>query len=832
MVLFLTCTTKNAIILTQPKHLQCDILLSFAHGCDQILKEVREIKPKKISAIHQFTSSPVQRVLPFVLAIPLFFVICLLSASTAKIMGVILMLSLLVISFISWRKIASRITLPVIVLAAFTLMNEISTQYAIAGKFALYEFLKVINAFCIAILLMAIAPGDNKRSARWIAIVLETVSAIAAIVSIDLLSTHFISDATMWVLSHFTVDYADVIGLESGIRMTSLFSNPNVFAGCVGIGVLLSLGLAISAVDNRERAAHCVILFFNVLAFVLAFSMGATLAIGCAFLAFLFFARSECRLNLLVLMIAVFILVLVATIVISQTSFQNWNGVDVVPLCCALCGSATFALLDRYVLRLMTERRTSHRKVSLLIILGLVGAMAAYTIAALNVTGDIILSENSQLRRAAYLNGGEYTLQISADKPVTVMIESQDQMEAMMHTSTVLYTGNAADALFYVPNESLVVYFNFTVQEQTKILSVDYLGEHQKGSLSLDYKLLPSFVANRLQGLFANENAIQRFVFFSDGIEIARRNPLIGQGIGCFQSAIKGVQSFYYETKYAHNHYIQVFAETGILGLILFLSIFVVSAIHLWREFRKKEDVPSLSCLAAALFFIMIHSAVEAVFSTFPYIPFAFGVILLIGLTCGDVTQRLSVTVRSVALIGICALTAAFAVMTIRNIRAAQIYQDSRTFDSLERAAKMDSFEWADYLLTYVYDSMYEDVSEDVHRQADVYAERLSHENSNSMPIVLAQYYFETGNTKLAFAMLEKYVIYVASDERAWNNAFHLLLQYNNGNTMYREEAVKLFNMMRAWDSENIGTITLDAVSQEYITQQILGHMPVMLRKH
>ncbi len=783
------------------------------------LKEVGEISKKKTSAMQNNASIKAQRVLPFVVASPLFFVVCLLSSSTAKTMGVALMLSLVAVSFIFWRKIADRITLPLIALSAFTLMNGISTQYAIAGKFALYEFLKVISAFCIAIILLAIAPGDNKRSARWIATVLETVSAIASIVSIDLLSTHFISNAVLRILNCFTADYANVAGVESGMRMTSLFTFPNVFAGCVGIGVLLSLGLVASAVNNRERTAHCVILFVNSLAFVLAFSMGATLAIGCAFLVFLFFEHSERRMNLLALMIATLVLVLISAIVISQTSFQNWTGVDVVPLSCALGGSAALALLCRSVLCPLTERRSSHGKTSLFIILGLVSAMAAYAIAAWNVTGDISLEENGRLRRAAYLDCGTYTLQIDADKPVTVMIESQDQMETMMHTSTVLYTGNATNAVFNVPRESMVVYFDFTVQERTHIRSVNYAGEEKSGSLPLDYVLLPGFVANRLQGIFANENAIQRFVFFSDGLILARRSPLIGLGMGCFENAIKSIQSFCYETKYAHNHYIQVLAETGILGLILFLSVFVVSAIFLLRGFRKREDIPLHPCLAAALTFIVIHAAIEVVFSSFSYLPLAFGVIVLIGLSCSESAPCLSVTVRSASLVGICVLSATFAVMTIGNIRAMQIVQANHTFDSLEQAAKVDRFEWADYLLTYVYHSMIEDVSDNVRTQADVYAARLSKIKSNTAPIVLAQYYFHVGNTELAFAMLEKYVSYVASDENAWNNAFHLLLQNDSGSTMYKDEASKLSAMMHAWDSEHIGTIMLDAVSQAYIEQ-------------
>lgn len=82
-----------------------------------------------------------------------------------------------------------------------------------------------------------------------------------------------------------------------------------------------------------------------------------------------------------------------------------------------------------------------------------------------------------------------------------------------MHTSTELYRGEASGAQFAVPEDSLVVYFNFSAPETVRVESVTYQNEEASGSVPLGYRLLPGFIANRLQGLFANENAIQRVVF-------------------------------------------------------------------------------------------------------------------------------------------------------------------------------------------------------------------------------------------------------------------------------------------------------------------------------
>ena len=87
----------------------------------------------------------------------------------------------------------------------------------------------------------------------------------------------------------------------------------------------------------------------------------------------------------------------------------------------------------------------------------------------------------------------------------------------------------------------------------------------------MKYTLLPGFIANRLQGLRANQNAIQRTVFFRDGMRMFAQSPLVGSGVGSFETGVTGVQDFYYETKYIHNHYIQILLEDGILGFVPFL---------------------------------------------------------------------------------------------------------------------------------------------------------------------------------------------------------------------------------------------------------------------
>jgi O-antigen ligase len=91
--------------------------------------------------------------------------------------------------------------------------------------------------------------------------------------------------------------------------------------------------------------------------------------------------------------------------------------------------------------------------------------------------------------------------------------------------------------------------------------------------LNLSTFCCPILSSNRLQGLMANENMIQRTVFFSDGMKLFRNNPVFGNGMGSFESLVCGYQDFYYETKYFHNNYIQVLLDNGIIGFIAYAAI-------------------------------------------------------------------------------------------------------------------------------------------------------------------------------------------------------------------------------------------------------------------
>ena len=748
---------------------------------------------------------------------------CLNEEASIKSIAALLIPSTLACGVLGFRKLRERVTLPFLALFLVVLMDACTLFYAPSGKLALYEFLQVVNSFCLAILLLLFAKGEKSQSGRWIASVLEGSAALAGLVSVDLISTRWISGPVLRVLSLFNPRLTSLNGLKAGTRITSIFVNPNVFAGVIGLGVMLSLGLVLSSEERRERLFHLVCLFINALAFVLAFSMGASAAIAVAFLAYLVLEKKGRRAALFILMLKTLALTVLAAALISLTSFQPWSGIQPVPLLSLVVGAAVLCLSDILIGHRLTEKLDSSKKLPLMIG-GAVVALIVFLVAAYSVTGSAVIRPGEGLRRAAYPASGDYVLHVESNGPVSVKVESQNRQDTMMHTSTILYQGDLAGAAFTVPEDSMVVYFNFAASQETLLNSVTYEGTDESGSVPLGYRLLPGFIANRLQGLWANQNAIQRLVFFADGMKLFRRSPVVGLGLGSFENASASVQTFYYETRYTHNHYVQALVDTGIIGLVLFVGLLAVSAVAVLLEQKREASHPLTPALGAALVFMAGHAATEIVFSNHAYLPMAYGVFLLIGLCCVEVPPErfLTCKIKTGILVGVAAVLIAFDIPFLNNLEARKIFQKNPSLSGLVQAEKIDKFEWADYALTYVINTMGSDVDTAVRQQADEYAQRLSHLDSNFTPLPLCEYYLRTGRIEEGMAMAEKYVTYVSANPDTWQKIFDLLVQCEIRDDAYRSGVARIKQLMDEWNAKNMGEIQLNEGTQAFISK-ILG---------
>ena len=116
----------------------------------------------------------------------------------------------LVAAVLRFTALRERFSLPLCALTLYVLVDLFATLYATqtaSGKLALYAFLIVPAAFCLALVLTALAPGEGQTPGRWMATVLSGFAGAASLVSIDLLSTRILSAPVMAYLRVISTAY-------------------------------------------------------------------------------------------------------------------------------------------------------------------------------------------------------------------------------------------------------------------------------------------------------------------------------------------------------------------------------------------------------------------------------------------------------------------------------------------------------------------------------------------------------------------------------------------------------------------------------------------------
>ncbi len=688
--------------------------------------------------------------------------------------------------------------------------------WAVSGKFFLREYSKQLTVLPLMLCIFFFLPR-RESSIRKLLFLLSAVGAFYAILSIDN-ATVGLSHPLLYLIPGFTEAHT---GYEAGTRLFGLFGNGNISGGTLGICIILSLYLLESAENRRQRIFAAIFGALQACTFLLNFSLGATGFFIVSVVVYLIFA-GERRICVFLRMLEIALPVLVS-VFISVRYFEVSDSRQAIPLIAALLCALVAAVLEMAVFPRLSKALASSKKRTTAIFVAVLLIVCVYIAAGLLLRGDAKLTKGQSLRRSCYPAAGDYTLSVSADGNVKVRIISQNELEVVMHTQTSLCAGNAAEASFTVPEDSSVVYLTFTSSEDATLHEATLHGPDTI-SLHLDYPLLPGFAANRLQGLRANENAIQRGAFFRDGMKIFRDHPILGAGLGSFETLLFGYQEFYYETKYVHNHYIQVLLDSGIIGLILYLSLLLLTASALWRGRKKHAPYRSLHpALCAAFVMVILHSSMEVVMSTSVYLPFACTILALSSLCYAPVFEHKAAGKAALAIPCLTALV--YAVLIILNLSANAAVRKSTSsvtsfFDSLKYAASVDVFERNDWKVSYLNTCADLEIS-NYKPQADKYAEQLIEVPSNSLHPHLISYYLVFQDYDRALQAAKTSVRFNSSDSGNWNTCFYL---FSAGLSLYPDDETEILNCVRELNAELqscqehlLQPIELDTVSKVLI---------------
>lgn len=693
---------------------------------------------------------------------------------------------------------------------------------AVATKFAMSEYTKLLIGFCLFLLTMLLASRKNLSAAiTSVCFSMSTTGAFLGAISVGFSFNTIFGYLIQPVTQYFMLAPATA----STTRIQSALSNPNCYAGIMALAIVATLVLLLNSETLRDRCVALSLFTFNCIAFLLAFSMGGSASIAVGFIVMLIVIPAEKRGQLF----AYFLLTLALTMTGVSVVFALLSaGGTILPLLVAILFALAAPLLYERVVSPIMIRLQSHQRLIVIVFAALVAGVIAFAVLCLTLTGAYTLDASQTLYRSSYPDVGSYTLSVESADEVNVTITVYGDWAPFGQSAIVLYEGSADGATFEVPEGEMVTYFLFSSDTDTTIQSATWTGESGSGSVPLNYLLLPDFISSRLQGLLANDSFIQRMLYITDGLSLFALSPLYGRGLGTFENSLFSVQSFYYETKYTHNQLIQSLCDSGILGALGYLSLIATAGYSLVRARRRQEVSVTASILLGGLAFFVVNTLSELNFSDQHYLIFAFLFLALVALLslsneAKKPPKKHHGTAVAALALGICVVFGGFwgAAVTVEQL---VLYQGETVYDGLERYARTDFFNRNDAKMTYLKQAISDtDISDADLATADQYAQELSTAESNAIGVALIQYYLFREDPESAFDAAFFTASFMKSKEATWNSIFSYLSEgtspalYIEYADLYNENVAALYDYFLEVQSQQLDDLQLDETSMTFI---------------
>ena len=723
------------------------------------------------------------------------------------------------------RDLTPIFNLPALLFLAYISISGLTRLWAISGKFFLIEFSEIFVA-AVFFLAVMLHQRFDRETVRSLMKLMVGVSGIYSLLSVEAASTGI----TKKILDLLLSGYQGIsVGFEKGTRLTGIFGNANILSSVLALGIFCSICLVCGEENRKMRLLYTGLTALNAFVFLLLFSMGGIACFTLSVLCYLLFAGKD-RSGALVRMLECALPTVIWVFVTFP--FFNESG-TMIPLFTMLGNIITVVLLEMFLGSRISEALFRRSKLTFGVFTGVLALACAFIILGVNLTGAYTF-EGEQLRRSLYPAVGEHTLSIEASGPVNVSIVSQDMAEIMMHTQTTVYRGSAENAVFTVPENSRVCYFTFTAENGT-VLESAVLDSGE--SLKLKYTLLPGFIANRLQGLFANQNAIQRTVFFRDGMKMFYNSPIVGNGVGSFETGITSVQEFTYATKYIHNHYIQVLLEAGIVGFLPFAGA-LLCMVFLMLKRRKDtewEFSAEYPALWACLIMTLSHIAVEVSMSIMVFVWMAYVIFALVIRCCDPAPLRLSFLKGAAgraltAFLPIIFVLSLCCNLVVGRIANSPVHTIDQFFDNMELAATLDPYEANDAKLSYVMQA-FNNKQDSRMPKANEYAANLLEYQSNTTPAVLLKYYLYTAQYEEALKAAHAAAVYSASNPKVWNEVIAELadqftsaqggspLMSERHNQSLMEGLLDYYRTLQTRNANSMEIIALEPLSKDFFSR-------------
>ena len=552
-------------------------------------------------------------------SILLFFAMTVQTARASMVLCALAFLSLLGKKPLS--LFAQRLCVPVMGLLGFAIIYGAAAIYSPFGASALSEFYKFIGPFSLAVILLTRFERKHVPGLLWGG---ASVSAAIALISLDMSCGRVLFDAFNSIMNMLGADYSSALMEENLVRINGLYKDANVMACLFSLALFMALYLLKNSTCIWRRLAASLLAGVSAVSLLLTGSRGALLCFAAACVVWLLAERTN-RVGLFLLLLETAVTMIAAGVPASSMAS---GGNETAVLLCLFSGVLLFAL-DVLAGRRLGSVLSAHKKEALI---------AEGVLCAVLVIGCA----------AVFLHTGPYTFQMDDSSVAYILPEgvtgraaitgdvdgdpetrvySQSRLDEISGRITVLYEGPFSQCVFEVPEDAVNAYVSIRGQAGEMIRSLLVNGEK---SITLSYPWLPEAISARLlrDNLLRSKSFTLRAEFDKDAWKIFCTAPVLGRGLGSVENLTRSVQSYQYESKYAHNHLLQTMTDTGLVGTA-FALVFMLGAAWLCLRAVRKEKDNLAAALLAAWVMMNLHSLMEINFSVRGFRCFAYLLLVL-----------------------------------------------------------------------------------------------------------------------------------------------------------------------------------------------------------
>ena len=544
----------------------------------------------------------------------LFFAMTVQTSTVSMILCALAFLSLLGKKPLS--RFQQRLSVPVLGLLAFAIVYGAAAIDSPFGANAQSEFYKFIAAFSLAVILLSRFERKHVPGLLWGG---ASVSSVIALISLDMSCGQVLFGPFNALMNLLGTDYTSALPEYFTARVNGLYNDANVTACLFSLALFAALYLLKNSTCIWRRLAASLLAGINAVSLLLTGSRGALLCFGVSCLVWLLVERMD-RVGLFLLLVETAVSMVAAA---APASSMVTQGDETAVALCLFSGLILFAL-DVLAGRRLEPVLSSHKKAALAAVGAVAVICAAYGVAAMTVKGPYTFDSAERVVRQADLPAGTYTLTAPLGEDVRVVLLGQTAYEKLIDQYETLYDSTSGETEFTVPEGLVMTRWQLYAPAGTVVERVE-LSDGQR--FQLDYPLLPAFIADRLLLGMGNSFTL-RMEFDKDAWKIFSTAPLLGRGLGSTENLTRSVQSFQYESKYAHNHLLQTLSDTGLVGTAFALA-FVLGSVWLCLQAVRKEKDSLAAALLAAWVMMNLHSLMEINFSVRGFKCFAYVLLVI-----------------------------------------------------------------------------------------------------------------------------------------------------------------------------------------------------------